>query len=100
MVNRNLIRSLEDNEINSLLEELSDDDIYKREFDPDSQDYDVNKLVDGQIEAHDILSLTLSFDHDIIDGAPATRFSQRLKDLIESGYGLVDPDSPAEPSSA
>jgi pyruvate/2-oxoglutarate dehydrogenase complex dihydrolipoamide acyltransferase (E2) component len=48
------------------------------------------KLVDGHIEAHDILSLTLSFDHDIIDGAPATRFSQRLKDLIESGYGLVD----------
>ncbi len=39
----------------------------------------------------------ISFDHDIIDGAPATRFSQRLKDLIERGYGLVDqapaPDS-------
>jgi hypothetical protein len=28
--------------------------------------------------------------HDIIDGAPAARFVQRLKELIESGYGLDD----------
>ncbi len=27
-------------------------------------------------------------DHDIVDGAPAARFAQRLKELIESGYGL------------
>jgi len=26
--------------------------------------------------------------HDIIEGAPAARFVTRLKDLIESGYGL------------
>jgi hypothetical protein len=32
-------------------------------------------------------------DHDIIDGAPATRFALRLKELIESGYGLIDQDS-------
>jgi hypothetical protein len=24
----------------------------------------------------------------MIDGAPAARFTERLKDLIESGYGL------------
>jgi hypothetical protein len=34
--------------------------------------------------------MTISFDHDIIDGAPAARFAERLKELIESGYGLVD----------
>jgi hypothetical protein len=34
--------------------------------------------------------MTLMFDHDIIDGAPAARFTQRLKELIESGYGLGD----------
>jgi len=45
-------------------------------------------VVDGQIVIRDYLSLTISFDHDIIDGAPAARFTQRLKDLIESGYGL------------
>jgi len=47
-------------------------------------------VVDGQIAIRDYLSLTISFDHDIIDGAPAARFTQRLKELIESGYGLFD----------
>ena len=47
-------------------------------------------VVDGHIAIRDYLSLTISFDHDIIDGAPAARFTQRLKDLIESGYDLDD----------
>jgi len=34
--------------------------------------------------------MTISFDHSIVDGAPAARFTGRLKDLIESGYGLDD----------
>ena len=46
----------------------------------------------------DYLSLTISFDHDIIDGAPAARFTERLKELIESSYGL--PDSTVEPELA
>jgi len=45
-------------------------------------------LVDGHIALREYLSLTISFDHDIIDGAPAARFTERLKELIESGYGL------------
>jgi len=32
--------------------------------------------------------MTISVDHDIIDGAPLARFTQRLKELIENGYGL------------
>jgi len=44
--------------------------------------------VDGRIEAREMLSLTIIFDHDIIDGAPAARFTRRLVELIESGYGL------------
>ena len=47
-------------------------------------------VVDGHIALREYLSLTISFDHDIIDGAPAARFTQRLKELIESGYGLFD----------
>jgi pyruvate/2-oxoglutarate dehydrogenase complex dihydrolipoamide acyltransferase (E2) component len=47
-------------------------------------------VVDGHIAIRDYLSLTISFDHDIVDGAPAARFTQRLKELIESGYGLDD----------
>jgi len=27
--------------------------------------------------------VTISFDHDLVDGAPAARFAQSLKELIE-----------------
>jgi pyruvate/2-oxoglutarate dehydrogenase complex dihydrolipoamide acyltransferase (E2) component len=47
-------------------------------------------VVDGHIAIREYLSLTISFDHETIDGAPAARFTQRLKELIESGYGLFD----------
>jgi pyruvate/2-oxoglutarate dehydrogenase complex dihydrolipoamide acyltransferase (E2) component len=47
-------------------------------------------IVEGRIEIREYLSVTISFDHDIVDGAPAARFAQRLKELIESGYGLCD----------
>lgn len=45
-------------------------------------------IIDGQIQPREILNLTVSFDHDIVDGGPATRFVQRLVELIEGGYGL------------
>jgi pyruvate/2-oxoglutarate dehydrogenase complex dihydrolipoamide acyltransferase (E2) component len=45
-------------------------------------------IIDDKIEPREYLNLTLSFDHDIIDGAPAVQFTSRLKELIESGYGL------------
>jgi pyruvate/2-oxoglutarate dehydrogenase complex dihydrolipoamide acyltransferase (E2) component len=44
--------------------------------------------VEGRIEPREILSLTLVFDHDLIDEAPAARFARRLVELIESGDGL------------
>lgn len=47
-------------------------------------------MVDGQIALREYLCMTLSFDHRIVDGGPAARFAARLKDLIESGYGLDD----------
>jgi pyruvate/2-oxoglutarate dehydrogenase complex dihydrolipoamide acyltransferase (E2) component len=49
-------------------------------------------IVDGRIETREYLCVTISFDHDIIDGAPAARFTQRFRELIESGYGLLDGD--------
>jgi len=45
-------------------------------------------VVEGRIEPREILHLTVVFDHDVIDGAPAARFTRRLVELIESGYGL------------
>ncbi|MEJ2711527.1 MAG: 2-oxo acid dehydrogenase subunit E2 [Anaerolineales bacterium] len=47
-------------------------------------------LIDAQLEEREYLCLTVSFDHDIIDGAPAARFIQRFKDLVASGSGLFD----------
>jgi pyruvate/2-oxoglutarate dehydrogenase complex dihydrolipoamide acyltransferase (E2) component len=41
------------------------------------------------------LCLTASFDHDIIDGAPAARFTSGLAELIASGV-LLRPDSEGE----
>jgi pyruvate/2-oxoglutarate dehydrogenase complex dihydrolipoamide acyltransferase (E2) component len=41
-----------------------------------------------RVEVREYLSVTVSFDHDVIDGAPAARFTQRLRKLIESGFGL------------
>lgn len=45
-------------------------------------------VVDGSIELRDILDLTIIFDHDVIDGAPAARFTRKFVELVESGYGL------------
>ena len=45
-------------------------------------------VVDGRIEIREYLNITISVDHNIIDGAPAARFTMRLKELIECGYGL------------
>jgi pyruvate/2-oxoglutarate dehydrogenase complex dihydrolipoamide acyltransferase (E2) component len=47
-------------------------------------------VLEGRIEVREYLSVTVSFDHDVIDGAPAARFVQRLKERIESGYGLSE----------
>jgi pyruvate/2-oxoglutarate dehydrogenase complex dihydrolipoamide acyltransferase (E2) component len=38
---------------------------------------------DGRIERRELLSLTVQLDHDVVDGAPATRFIRRLVELIE-----------------
>ena len=57
-------------------------------------------VVGGLIEIRDYLCLTISFDHEIIDGGPAARFTQRLKELIESGYGLDDSTIESEKAGA
>jgi pyruvate/2-oxoglutarate dehydrogenase complex dihydrolipoamide acyltransferase (E2) component len=59
-------------------------------------------IVEERIEPREFLSLTVGFDHDVVDGAPAARFTRRLVDLIESGYGLdeeqLKPALVAEPA--
>jgi len=45
-------------------------------------------VVNGQIVPREYLCVTLSLDHDIVDGAPAARFAGRFKELVESAGGL------------
>ncbi len=45
-------------------------------------------VVNHRVEVRKYLSVTVSFDHDLIDGAPAARFIQRLKKLVESAAGI------------
>jgi hypothetical protein len=40
-------------------------------------------------DRREYLNLTVSFDHNMIDGAPAARFTERLKELLENGYGVT-----------
>jgi chloramphenicol O-acetyltransferase len=50
-------------------------------------------VVDGKIAVREYLCLTVIVDHDIVDGAVAARFTQRLKELIE-GANLLDRAGP------
>jgi pyruvate/2-oxoglutarate dehydrogenase complex dihydrolipoamide acyltransferase (E2) component len=45
-------------------------------------------VVDDRIEPREYLSLTVSVDHDIVDGAPAARFAKHLRELIEGAEVL------------
>ena len=46
------------------------------------------RLIDGELRSREYLSLTVTFDHDVVDGAPATRFVRRLGEHLEAGTGL------------
>jgi pyruvate/2-oxoglutarate dehydrogenase complex dihydrolipoamide acyltransferase (E2) component len=56
-------------------------------------------FVENRLEPRDILKLTIAFDHDVVDGAPAARFVERLIDLVESGSGLPGAAQTPAPSS-
>jgi pyruvate/2-oxoglutarate dehydrogenase complex dihydrolipoamide acyltransferase (E2) component len=44
---------------------------------------------EGQIAIREYLNLTMSFDHDVVDGAPAARFARKLTELVETA-SLLD----------
>jgi pyruvate dehydrogenase E2 component (dihydrolipoamide acetyltransferase) len=45
--------------------------------------------VGGQVGLRQMMTLSLSFDHRIVDGGPAARFLQRVKQLIERPFALA-----------
>jgi pyruvate/2-oxoglutarate dehydrogenase complex dihydrolipoamide acyltransferase (E2) component len=49
-------------------------------------------IIKGNIQQREMLTLTIAFDHDTIDGAPASRFTNRLVRLIEKAE-LIQSDA-------
>lgn len=45
--------------------------------------------LDGQIVLREMMALSLSFDHRLVDGAPAARFLYRVRTLIERPFILA-----------
>jgi pyruvate/2-oxoglutarate dehydrogenase complex dihydrolipoamide acyltransferase (E2) component len=52
--------------------------------------------VDGHIETVELLDLTVTVDHNVVDGAPATRFAADLRRIMQRG---VEPSSPTGPAA-
>ena len=48
---------------------------------------------DGQISVREYLHLTISFDHDVVDGAPAARFANELVQLLEHATVLEEEEA-------
>ena len=46
--------------------------------------------IDGRFQSREHLCITASFDHDIVDGAPAARFMSRFSELLKSGELIGD----------
>jgi pyruvate/2-oxoglutarate dehydrogenase complex dihydrolipoamide acyltransferase (E2) component len=46
-------------------------------------------FVGDAIAKREFLCVTVAFNHDIVDGAPATRFVNGFKELVETGNLLV-----------
>ena len=45
--------------------------------------------VNGEVEIRPLMTLSLTYDHRVVDGAPAAKFLQRMKQYIETPYLLL-----------
>lgn len=50
---------------------------------------DTPVAVDGKVEIRPIMTLSLTYDHRIIDGAPAAQFLQYVKKLLQNPYLML-----------
>ncbi|WP_052206723.1 2-oxo acid dehydrogenase subunit E2 [Sinomonas humi] len=46
------------------------------------------RVIDGRMEEREIGHLTIAVDHDVVDGAPAARFTSRLLELLAQGEAV------------
>jgi len=54
----------------------------------------------GQLVTRELLDLTVSVDHDVVDGAPAARFVRGLREAIEMREGVDLMSGSSEPAVA
>jgi pyruvate/2-oxoglutarate dehydrogenase complex dihydrolipoamide acyltransferase (E2) component len=47
------------------------------------------RVFEGRLEEREHLLLTLSFNHDLVDGAPAARFTNRFVERLQEAGELV-----------
>ena len=47
------------------------------------------RVIDERIVVRDVLDLTVTIDHNVVDGAPATRFGAELRSVVESAAALA-----------
>jgi hypothetical protein len=52
-------------------------------------------VIDEQIVIREYVGMTVMFDRDVTDGAPVARFIGYLRELMESGYGIIETPHPA-----
>ena len=45
-------------------------------------------VIGGQVEVREVLDLTVTFDHNVVDGAPTDRFVADLRQLIKTAEVL------------
>ena len=46
------------------------------------------RVINGEIQIRDILHVTITVDHDLIDGGPLARYTDRFLELINQGYSI------------
>lgn len=46
------------------------------------------RVIDEQVVVRDVLDITVSIDHNVVDGGPATRFAAHLREIMESAEVL------------
>jgi pyruvate/2-oxoglutarate dehydrogenase complex dihydrolipoamide acyltransferase (E2) component len=56
------------------------------------------RYVNGNLEPRELLDLTISVDHAVVDGGTAARFTRRLGELLEAPLDITD-DAGAIPSA-
>jgi pyruvate/2-oxoglutarate dehydrogenase complex dihydrolipoamide acyltransferase (E2) component len=47
------------------------------------------RAVGDNVEVRDVLDVTLTIDHNVVDGAPATRFAAELRRLLQNAAALA-----------